>query len=65
MKRMILQREELERILKLMNDFDSEFVTLEQESDSGIGSILTAEFPLTVKQTAGEFRVEISGVENW
>jgi len=65
MKKMLLQKSELEQIIKLMNDFDSEFVTLRQSAGNGIGNILEADFPLTVNNTAGEFRVEISGVENW
>ncbi len=65
MKKMLLQKSELERILQLMTEFDCDYVTLRQDSGSGIGSVLEADFPVTVKQTPGEFRVEISGVENW
>lgn len=64
-QRIILQRQEIEKILRLMNDNDCEYVTIKQDANSGIGSIVTADLPVTVKGTPGEFRVEISGVENW
>ncbi len=65
MKRMLLQKSELERVLQLMTEFDCDYVTLRQDSSSGIGTVLEADFLVTVKNTAGKFRVEISGVENW
>lgn len=64
-QRMLLQRRELEQILKLMNDNDCDYVTVKQSESTGIGSILTADFPVTVNGTPGEFRVEITGVKDW
>lgn len=65
MTKMLLNLQEVEQLLKLMQEYKCDYVTLEQEAGGGIGSILTANFPLTYKGTVGEFRVEIAGVENW
>lgn len=64
-QRILLQRREVEEILRLMNENDCDYVTVKQSGSNGIGSILTADFPITVNKTAGEFRVEITGVGDW
>ena len=64
-----LNRRELNRILELLNLFndmgDYGCVELVQESDSGIGSILTAKFYIKLKEVDGEFSVVITDEEQW
>ena len=64
-----LNRRELNRILELLNLFndtgDYGCVELVQESDSGIGSVLTAKFNIEHKEVDGEFSVVITDVEHW
>ena len=64
-----LNRRELNRVLELLNLFndtgDYGYVELVQESDSGIGSVLTAKFNIEHKEVDGEFNVVITDVEHW
>ena len=64
-----LNRRELNRILELLNLFndtgDYSYVELMQESDSGIGSVLTAKFNIEHKEVDGEFTVVITDEEHW
>ncbi len=64
-KRLLLQRKELEELLRLMDKFDCNYAVLEQSESNGIGSTLTANLPLTIKDETGEFVIEITGVEDW
>jgi hypothetical protein len=63
--KIILQRRELDELLRLIDKFDCDYAVLEQSESNGIGSVLTAKLPLTLKDETGEFVVEISGVEDW
>ena len=49
-----------------MNKFpaDSSYL-LESDSSSGIGSTMTLTLKTTIEGLAGEFTVEIGGVEDW
>lgn len=64
-----LNRRELDRIrelLALFNEFgEYGYVELVQESDSGIGSILSAKFNIEHKKVDGEFSVVITSEEHW
>ncbi len=64
-----LDRRELNRILELLNLLndagDYGYVELTQESDSGIGSVLTAKFNIEHKEVDGEFSVVITDVKHW
>ena len=64
-----LNRRELNRVLELLNLLndtgDYGYVELVQESDSGIGSVLTAKFNIQHKEVDGEFTVVITDVEHW
>ncbi len=64
-----LNRRELNRILELLNLFNDTgeygYVELIQESDNGIGSVLTAKFNIEHKEVDGEFTVVITDVEHW
>ena len=64
-----LNRHELNRILELLNLFndtgDYGYVEIVQESDSGIGSLLTAKFNIEHREVDGEFSVVITDEGHW
>jgi hypothetical protein len=63
---MYLCNEEVQKILDIMNKFpDATVFELLQDSSSGIGSVTELVVHTTVNGLAGEFKTEISGVENW
>lgn len=63
---MYLCKEEVEKILEIMNRFpDAKNFMLEQDSSSGIGSVTSLTVFTEVSGYDGEFKIEISGVENW
>jgi len=63
---MYLCKEEVQKILDIMNKFpDATAFELLQDSSSGIGSVTELIVRTTVNGLAGEFKTEISGVENW
>lgn len=63
---MYICKQEVEKILEVMNKFpDASSYVLEQESASGIGSITSLTVRTQVNGFDGEFKIEISGVENW
>ena len=63
---MYLCKEEVQKILDIMNQFpDATAFELLQDSSSGIGSVTELVVHTTVNGLAGEFKTEISGVENW
>ena len=58
--------EEVEKILEIMKKFpDASSYVLEQESGSGIGNITSLTVRTQVNGFDGEFKIEISGIENW
>ena len=62
---MYLHKEDVEKILKIMNDFpDASSFQLEQ-SGNEIGRITKLLVSTSVNGYLGEFTTEISGVENW
>ena len=64
-KRMSFTVNELQSLIDLCNQFETDSVTAVYEAGSGIGYTLQAELDITVKDTKGTFRTEISGVDNW
>jgi hypothetical protein len=63
---MYLLRKDIEKILETMDKFpDAKSFELKEEGGNGIGTILTLTVDTTVNGMAGEFTVEISGVEDW
>ena len=63
---MYLCKEEVEKILEIMNKFpNAKNFMLEQDSSSGIGSVTNLTVFTEVNGYNGEFKIEISGVENW
>ena len=63
---MYLCREEVQKILDTMDKFP-EAISFEliQDGHSGLGSITSLIVHTTINGLNGEFRTEISGVENW
>jgi hypothetical protein len=63
---MYLCREEVVKILETMDKFP-EAVSFEllQDNSSGIGSVTELIVHTTINGLDGEFKTEISGVENW
>lgn len=63
---MYITKQDVEKILDVMNKFPSDTTyCLESDSSSGIGSTMTLTLKTTVEGLAGEFKVEIAGVEDW
>jgi hypothetical protein len=63
---MYITKKDAEKILDVMNKFPKDTVyRLKMDNSSGIGSIMTLTVETTVEGFAGNFTVEISGVENW
>ena len=63
---MYITRQEVEKILAVMTEFDdAQSYRLEADNSSGIGSILTLTMKMEINNRLAEVRVDISGVENW
>jgi hypothetical protein len=63
---MYITKKDAEKILDVMNKFPEDTVyRLKMDNSSGIGSTMTLTVETTVEGFAGNFTVEISGVENW
>jgi hypothetical protein len=63
---MYITRRDVEKILEVMDKFpDTTTVELIQDGHSGLGSIMTLTVPTLINGIKGEFKTEISGVENW
>jgi len=62
-----LSRDEVATVFELMNEFltEADSVNLVFKGGGGIGYTLEAEFPIKVKDKAGHFSVEITGVKDW
>ena len=56
---------ELDKIKKICEEVGTEYFTLEQTNESGIGSILTLTYETEVAGYPAKMTVEVSGVENW
>ena len=63
---MYLCREEVVKILDTMDKFpDARSFEVLQDNGSGIGSVTSLVVRTTVNGLDGEFKTEISGIENW
>ena len=63
---MYLCKEEVQKILDTMDKFpEAKSFKLSQDNSSGIGSVTSLIVSTKVKGLDGEFKVEISGIENW
>ena len=61
-----LNRNDITKISNFLLDFkDSEFVTIKESNDIGIGSVITASVETEVYEHKGTFTIYIRGVEEW
>ena len=56
---------ELNKIKQICEEVDTEYFTLEQTTESGIGSILTLTYETEVAGYPAKMSVEVTGVEAW
>jgi hypothetical protein len=61
----VLNKTEVEKILDVMEKFPQESGYKFDYTTSGLGYTLDMSVPTTVEGVLGEFRVNITGVENW
>ena len=63
---MFLNRKDVEKIQEILEKFsDVETFEIEQTGNNGIGTITTMIFDYEVNGMRGNFKIEISGVEDW
>ncbi len=63
---MYITKQEVEKILAVMNEFpDVRSYRLESDNSSGIGSILTLEMEMKIKDRDALVKIDRSGVETW
>jgi hypothetical protein len=60
-----LNLHDLEKVKKICEEAGTEYFTLEEETKSGIGSILYVCYDTIVADYPATVRVEVRGVENW
>ena len=56
---------ELDKIKKICESVGTEYFTLESDSSSGIGSILTLTYETEIADYPASVKIEVSGVESW
>ena len=63
---MYITKEEVEKILTVMEEFDdAKNYYLASDNSSGIGSILTLTMEMDINNRPATVKVDISGVETW
>ena len=63
---MYITKQDVERILAVMNDFpDAQNYFLERDNSSGIGTSVTLHMDMVLNNHDVTVKVEISGVEDW
>ncbi len=63
---MYLYRKDIEKIQEVLAKFpDVETFEIDSDNSSGIGAVVTMTFDHEVNGMRGNFRIEISGVDNW
>lgn len=63
---MYITKQEVEKILSVMTEFDdARSYLLEADNSSGIGSILTLTMDMDINNRPARVKVDISGVETW
>jgi hypothetical protein len=56
---------ELNKIKEICESVGTEYFTLEQVEDSGIGNILTLTYQTEIADYPAKVTIEVSGVESW
>lgn len=63
---MYITKEEVEKILTVMEEFpDARSYLLQSDNSSGIGSIMTLTMDMDINDRKAFVKVDISGVESW
>ena len=63
---MNLNKKDIDTIKDILSKFpEVDGFKLEQDNSSGIGSITTIMFDITINGVSGEFAAEIDSVEDW
>jgi hypothetical protein len=66
MDRILIMRDELEKIVEVLNKFTgATYVELEKDGSSGIGYRLRAAVPLEIEGTKGTFTTDITSEKDW
>lgn len=56
---------ELDKIKTICESAGTEYFTLEQDSSSGIGSVLTLTYETQVADYPARISIEVTGVDSW
>jgi hypothetical protein len=56
---------ELNKIKKICEEVGTEYFTLEQDSSSGIGSVLKLTYETAIADHPATVSIEVRGVDNW
>ena len=56
---------ELNKIKSICEDVGTDYFTLEQDSTSGIGSVLTMTYETEIADYPAKVSIEVSGVDSW
>jgi len=56
---------ELDKIKKICEEVGTEYFTLEQSKESGIGTVLTLTYDTEVAGYSAKMSIEVRGVESW
>lgn len=56
---------ELNKIKSICEDVGTEYFILEQDSSSGIGSVLTLTYDTEIADYPAKVSIEVSGVDSW
>lgn len=62
---MLLRKNEIVKMLQLMNQFEVELIEVQYNEGGGIGYTMDVIIPTVVNDIDGEFKVEITGAETW
>ena len=66
MDKIIIMRDELEDIVKILDKFTgATYVELQKDTSSGIGYVLKAAIPLELDGTKGTFTTDITSEKDW
>ena len=56
---------ELNKIKSICEDVGTEYFSLEQDSSSGIGSVLTLTYDTEIADYPAKVSIEVTGVDSW
>ena len=56
---------ELDKIKQICREVGTEYFTLEQSKDSGIGTVLTLTYDTEIADYPAKISIEVTGVKDW